>query len=68
MDGQKKTRARLMKETSVFEILEASACPYQIESHASTFYFYSHPLHSTVTFPLKYIKISEKYSKSFDTK
>lgn len=30
----------LMKGTSVFEILEASACSYEIESSASAFHFY----------------------------
>ena len=42
--------------------------PYQIESYASTFHFYSLPPYSTVTFPLQDIKTTEKYRDAFNTK
>ena len=41
----------LMKGTSVFEILEASACSYEIESNASAFHFYFQCNIFTVAFP-----------------
>lgn len=59
----------LMKGTSVFEILEASACSYEIESSASAFHFYfqSQHFHSCIS-PLTNVKTTEKYTDSFNTK
>lgn len=48
---------RLIKRTLVFQILVASACPYQRESHVSTYYFYSQLYHSTVIFALEDVKL-----------
>lgn len=56
-DCREKLEQRLIKGTSVFQTLVASACPYQRESHVSTFHFYSQLYHSTVIFALEDMKL-----------